>query len=568
MGTFRSTMMAALAATCLSPVLAPTLASAQNRAAAEPEGQPAPPPATALPPTLPDRSADLDRIFAAFARPDGPGCAVSAVQDGQTLAERAYGAADLEHDIANSPATVFEAGSVSKQVTAAAILLLARDGRLKLTDDIRKYLPDLPAYGTPVTIEQLLNHTAGLRDWGELAALQGWPRSTRAYGQADILDLIQRQKSLNFRPGAEYNYTNSGYNLLTQIVQAVSGQSLAAFSAARIFQPLSMAQTQWRDDFRRIVKGRAIAYQRRPASAGGGYEQQMPFEDGYGNGGLLTTVGDLQRWSQALASDALAPGLTSDLQRQGVLSDGTVIPYARGVIVTTWSGVPEVSHSGATAAYRAWLGRYPDQKLSVAVLCNASDAPALPLGRAVAGLFLPPPPPPAPVQPLADVAGRAGLFVNQRTGRPLLLTVDGDSLKVAGGERVWPLTANSVAYGADTMVFEGRDAFVLKTFDGNRHRHVRTPLWFPAPEALPAFVGRYYSDEINATYRVALEGGRLTLKLEARPQPAVAMGPVYQDSFNLAGNLARFKRDSAGRVTSLHLGSSRVRDLKFRRIGD
>ncbi|MBI1407844.1 MAG: serine hydrolase [Caulobacter sp.] len=546
MGTSRRLLLSIAAALLATPALAQS-----------------PAPAPAAPAGSVDRGAEVDRIFAGFTGPNTPGCAVSAVGAGETLVERAYGVADLEHSAPITAATPFEAGSVSKQFTAAAILLLVQDGKLRLTDDIRKYLPELPDYGRPITIDQLLNHTSGLRDWGELAWWQGWPRTTRAYTQADILDLIVRQRGLNYLPGAEYSYTNSGYNLLTEIVRRVSGQSLADFTAARIFKPLGMSRTGWRVDFRAIVPGRAIAYERTP----GGYRQQMPFEDGYGNGGLITTVGDLQIWAEAMQSQKLGAFLSTQIQRRASLSDGTRLTYARGLMVQTWAGVDEISHAGATAGYRAWLAWYPKQKLSVAVLCNADDAAALPMGRAVAALFLPPPAAEPPPAPLSDLASRAGLYVNESSGRPMLLVADGAGLRVAGGARLAGLTADTAASGPDRLVFQGRDAFMDETLEGNRYLFRRTPLWMPGHAALTSFLGRYYSEEIGVTWRVERDAAGLLLRLEDRPQTTIRMSPIYQDAFNLNGFLARFRRDAQGRIVAMSLGSNRVRDLRLRKIG-
>ncbi len=514
-------------------------------------------------PAVDPRAGQAAEVFAAYRSMSAPGCAVSAWQDGKPVFEGGFGSADLEHDVPITTATVFEAGSVSKQFTAAAILLLVQDGKLRLGEDVRRWLPELPDYGRPITIEHLLTHTSGLRDWGELAAFQGWPRGSRAFTQDDVVDLIVRQRSLNYAPGAEYLYTNSGYNLLTEIVRRASGQSLADFTRARIFVPLGMKSTGWRDDYRRIVKNRAIAYGR----AAGGFEQAMPFEDGYGNGGLLTTVGDLQIWNQALADRRLGGYLSAELPRRAVLSSGVRITYGRGLVVHEWLGREEMSHTGSTGGYRAWLGRYPAANLSVAVLCNRGDAQPLWLGRSVANLYLPPPRSDEQTTTLADAQGRAGLYVNDRTGRPMLLVATDGGLKVAGGETLWPLSGDSARHGADELTFQGRNAFVQQTFEGDRYMWRRTPAWFPATTELDAFVGVYRSEEIGVSYRVLKEGGQLVLRLESRPRQQIRMSPIYRDAFNLSGNLARFRRDSAGRVITLSLGSGRVRDLRFTRVG-
>ena len=242
---------------------------------------------------MPVADSQVDAIFSTWTT-STPGCAVGVSEDGRIVLEKAYGMADLEHDVPNRPDTIFEAGSVSKQFTAAAVLLLARDGKLSLDDKVRKYIPEMPDVAADVTIRQMLNHTAGLRDWGGLAAIEGWPRTSRVHTHAHVLDFVSRQRMLNFEPGTRWSYSNTGYNLAAVLVSRVSGMSFADFTKARIFQPLSMNNTSWRDDHTRIVKRRAIAYSEQKAV----FSTLMPFENVHGNGGLLTTVGDLLLWQR------------------------------------------------------------------------------------------------------------------------------------------------------------------------------------------------------------------------------------------------------------------------------
>lgn len=243
-------------------------------------------------PQTPDLA--IDKIFAQFT-PSTPGCAIGVERAGHPAIIRAYGSADLEHGVPNTVDTIFEAGSVSKQFTAATVLLLVQDGKLSLGDNVRKFIPELPDYGQPITIGELLGHTSGLRDWRSIEVFAGWPPGDRLYGLADALRVATRQATLNYPPGTAWSYTNTGYDLLAIIVQRVSGKSLADLSRERLFVPLGMAHSSWRDDFRRIVSGRAIAYD----PVAGGYHEDMPFENGYGPGGLLTTVGDLLIWNRA-----------------------------------------------------------------------------------------------------------------------------------------------------------------------------------------------------------------------------------------------------------------------------
>ncbi|MGH9754198.1 MAG: serine hydrolase domain-containing protein [Blastocatellia bacterium] len=220
-----------------------------------------------------DKASEIDKIFS-MAKPNAPGCAVAVSRHGKVVVNRAFGLAHLEHPAPNTPATIFDAGSVNKQFTAAAALMLAEEGRLSLQDDIRRYLPEMPDYGTPITIEHLLTHTSGVRDWLFLSMIAGYHpfESPRTYKAADVLDVTVRQRGLNHAPGAEFSYTNTGYNLLALIVERVSGRSLPDFTGERIFRPLGMISTQWRDDTRKVIPGLATSYERE----GAGWAQGKP----------------------------------------------------------------------------------------------------------------------------------------------------------------------------------------------------------------------------------------------------------------------------------------------------
>jgi CubicO group peptidase (beta-lactamase class C family) len=328
--------------------------------------------------------ASVDKVFARWTQ-QTPGCAVSVASRGTPVLQKAFGMADLEHDIPNRPDTIFEAGSVSKQFTAAAVLLLARDGKLSIDDPVRQYVPELPDYGAPLLIRHILQHTSGLRDWGEVAGIAGWPRTSRVHTHAHVLDILSRQKALNFPTGTQYSYSNSGYNLAVIIVSRVSGKSFADFTKERIFEPLGMTRTSWRDDFTRIVKDRAIAY----SPAGDGFRMNMPFENVHGNGGLLTTVGDLLKWNENFVTPKVGDAAFVKLQQEpGRFNDGKPHEYAMGLFVKPYKGIPEVGHSGSTAGYTAYLTRFPQQQLSVAVLCNVSSGAATQYAYSVADMYL------------------------------------------------------------------------------------------------------------------------------------------------------------------------------------
>ena len=331
-----------------------------------------------------DIDREIDRVFERWTS-STPGCAVAVSVDGRPTLAKAYGMADLEHDVPNTPETIFEAGSVSKQFTAAAVLLLVRDGKLSLDDPARKYLPELPDYGSPLTIRHMLNHTSGLRDWGSVAGIAGWPRTSRVYTHAHVLDIVARQRSLNFTPGTRWSYSNTGYNLAAIIVSRVSGMPFADFTRQRIFEPLGMTRTSWRDDYGRVVKNRAMSY----TADGNGYRTVMPFENVHGNGGLLTTVGDLLKWNQNFVAHTVGDqAFVAEQERAGRFNDGRTHGYALGLQVGTYKGLREISHGGATAGYRAYLSHYPEAKTAVALLCNAASVVPETYASAVADVVL------------------------------------------------------------------------------------------------------------------------------------------------------------------------------------
>ncbi len=340
-----------------------------------------------VPPAAAQPAASEKAVDAIFSRwkTTTPGCAVGVAVGGKPVLMKAYGMADLEHNVPNTPDTIFESGSVAKQFTAMAIMLLVQDGRLSLDDQVRTHVPELPDYGVPLTIRHMLTHTSGLRDWGSIASIAGAPRTTREYTHAHVLDIVSRQKSLNFPPGTQWSYSNTGFNLAAIIVDRVSGMSFADFSKRRIFEPLGMTSTHWRDDHRRIVRNRAIAY----STAAVGYEIEMPFENVHGNGGLLTTVGDLLKWNENFVKPVVGDAaLLSQMATAGKYSDGRDLDYGLGLYVRPLDGVKNVYHSGSTAGYRAHLNRFPESHTSVAVLCNASDGEATRAANDVSRAYL------------------------------------------------------------------------------------------------------------------------------------------------------------------------------------
>lgn len=536
-------------------------------------------PASAQRAPLPPDSvaARVDRAFARWNTPESPGCAVGVARNGRTVLERGYGSANLEHGVPITPATVFEAGSVTKQFVAAAVVLLAQQGKLSLDDPIRKHLPELPALGDSVTLRHILNHASGLRDQHVLFTLAGRAPGSTVHTVDEVVELASRQRDLNFRPGEEYLYSNTGWTLLGVVVKRTSGQSLAEFTRDHLFRPLGMTHTQWRDDHTRVVRGRAYAY---AGTRERGFRNDMPFTNVHGSGGLLTTVGDLLLWNENFTHGRVGgPALLRQLQTRGVLNSGDTIAYALGLIVGEYRGVPEVSHGGATGGYRTFLARYPQQGLSVALLCNLASITTSPLAHQVADVFLDgqveaPPPARAVTLSPEQLASRVGLYRDPRTDAVLRVFHREGKLMLGFGDtgtELVPLAPNRfrVGSGSTELVWEasraGEPARVRQVVGGERpvvYTAISTVQ--PSPAHLAEYAGTYRSEELDATYTVSIEEGKLTLR--RRPAAPVTLQPTYRDAFRAEdlGQL-RFTRDAAGRVDGFNVNAGRVRHLRFTR---
>jgi CubicO group peptidase (beta-lactamase class C family) len=491
--------------------------------------------------------------------------------------------ANLETGTPITPETIFESGSVAKQFTAAATLLLAADGKLNLDDPVRKYVPELPEYPRPVAVRHLLSHTSGLREWSNLVALNGWPRGSRAHTQADLLHFVFAQRSLNYPVGDFYSYTNSGFALLQTIVERVSGMPFAQFTAERLFKPLGMTKTSWRDDFTRLVPGRAQAYARR----GDEWRLEMPFEHVVGPGGMLTTVGDWLRWNDALDRKTLGERIVDSLEKSATLTSGRRIPYAMGLVNTSYRGVREISHSGSTGGYSTYLARYPEHHLSVAILCNAAGANATGFARQLAEAVLPDLAPPSrPDTVPADPAVTAkfnGVYRSLRTHDALFIGVASPAGRGGrgapnaaggrgGGQVVRVLRDGGYLLGNSRALFDltarGEPrALRLLQADGDSvaYAYAAARPWTPSERELAAFEGRYRSDEVEATYVARVEQGRLVLTTRGTLRQELT--PIYPDAFAAGGmGTVWFTRESAGRVSAMHVGSSRLWDLVFERL--
>lgn len=528
--------------------------------------------------------ARVDDIFSAWSLPDTPGAAVAVIKDGSIIYRQGYGMADLENAVPITPGTVFHAASVSKPFTAFAVLLLAEQGRLSLNDDIRTHLPDMPDFGRPITIRHLLHHTSGLRDQLELLAMAGY-RLDDVISQEHILNMIRHQKALNFVPGSEYMYCNTGYTLLAEIVAGVTGQSFREWTRENIFAPLGMESTQFNDDCERIVAHRADSYS--PAETGG-YEKQVLSYSNFGATGLLTTVEDVAQWVLNLEGGKTGGKKTVErMLEQGMLNDGRKIDYACGLDVGEYRGLKIIEHDGYDAGFRSVFSWFPEQRFGVVMLSNNAAVEPAKTAHRIADIYLSreftgdAPPPSPPERKKVDVDP---VFLDRFAGRYLLeneriifLTRDGSRLLFQGSG---PDKIELLAQSDTRFVLAGTDIELsfqlnnvgmvqgLTLHQGDRDlgggRIEVTPL---SMEQSLSYAGSYMSGELGAVYFVGFEGGRIVLR--HRRMGDIGLTHLTDDVFR--GDVwwlrsLRFIKDEENRVVGFSLTGERVRNLRFDKV--
>lgn len=439
-------------------------------------------------------AAAIDSIFAPWNRAGSPGCALGVLKNGEFVYQNGYGEANLDYGLKNGPEMVYYVGSVSKQFTAAAVALLAEEGRISLDDEARKYIPELPDYGRPLTIRQMIHHTSGLRDIYTLMDLAGL-RQEDVMTDAEMIALIGRQKELNFPPGTDYLYSNSGYFLLGQIVKRVTGTSLREYADAKIFRPLGMTHTHFHDQPWTVLPRRAVSY---AGSAAAGFRMNYLWNfDKVGAGGLYTTLGDLAKWDANFYQPKIGgPDFLKTIQTRGVLENGRTLTYAFGLEIDSLHGYPVVRHGGALMGFRADLLRFPTLHTSVITLCNLGNITPGPLANRVAALYLGVRPqatsnaaaaraaavaaaaaetPAAP----ADPAAYRGRFWSDELDAAWNVAFDADGLtlsrRLTGTQRLRPASRDRFTAGSLVLAFE-RDAqgrLAAFTVEAGRVRHIR-----------------------------------------------------------------------------------------------
>jgi CubicO group peptidase (beta-lactamase class C family) len=514
-------------------------------------------------------SKKVDQLFAPYDTLKTPGCALGVIRNGEFIYKRAYGAADLELGVPLTTQSVFVMGSISKQFTAASVVLAAEKGYLSLDDDVRKYIPELPDYGYAITLRQMLHHTSGLRELENLLDFSGRNQED-IHPFAELIDLITRQKALNFQPGEEYLYSGTNYVLLAEVVHRATRKPLSRFAEENIFKPLGMNQTRFYDDHSVVVPGRVAAYD--PADGGAFSVNWSTNYERVGDGGLMSSVEDLLLWDRNFYANKLGKGmLLQEMLTRGVLNNGDKIGYALGLGISSYRALPVVDHQGANFAYHTELLRFPEQRFSVICLCNLGSINPELLATQVADIYLEGSfrdQPAAAQSSDAERQAMAGLYRNPEDHSVAEVTVVAGGLQVRN-TRMKQVGPNHYAslLGRYEARFEPKSDGGMKMAYGHSYT---TPQIFDrfqpikaSAEDLAQYTGDYVSDELQATYHFRVKEQTLTLTINWTELPPF-FNPSLRDEFHAPDDTAIvFRRDATGRVIGCDVYTERVRKMSL-----
>jgi CubicO group peptidase (beta-lactamase class C family) len=527
-----------------------------------------------------EKTDKVDKVFAEWDKTTTPGAALAVIRDGQIIYERGYGMAKLEDGIVMTPQKIFDIGSTSKQFTAACLAILIRQGKVSLEDDIRKYFPEMRQYQKPLQVKHLVYHTSGIRDYNGLLALSGFRTESDCPTVEEAREVIFRQKALNYAPGEEFSYTNSGYFLMGQIVEKVSGKSLNAFAQENIFQPLGMTHTLFQDDHTQIIPNRATGYDPGP----NGYVINMSNWDETGDGNVYTSVEDLYLWDQAFYNNKLGKELMDYLHTTGDLNSGKKLDYAFGLFIGEHKGLKTVSHGGAWAGFRAGFVRFPEQKFSVICLTNLGTQNPDDLCYKVADIYLAdlikekPTEEKKKAEPVTltkqELEPRVGNYQDRRFGIWISLLMKEDKLKLAAMGMELELqptsktTFEALNAPADIAIEflpadKGRPMEVtLKVAGVERYTMVKAAPLVPLTAAqLNEYAGEYVSEELlNAKYRIVVEKDSLVVKF--RSFPPTPFNAMAKDKFAQGGFGIEFVRKGKA-VTGFTFNMGRAAGIEF-----
>jgi CubicO group peptidase (beta-lactamase class C family) len=518
----------------------------------------------------------LDGIFSNYNNKSGPGVAAAIVQNGKTIFKKGYGMANLEYDIPITSASIFDIASVSKQFAGLAISILVQEGKISLSDDIHKYVPEVPDFGHTITISHLVHHTSGLRDWPEGLNVAGW-RWNEDFSFNDIMRMIKHQKDLDFVPGSKYSYSNTGYNLLAVTVERVTGKSFREWTDENIFTPLQMPNSHFLDEESKLVKNMAYSYHKEKDS----YHKNMTGLTALGSSSLFTNVDDLCKWvlhfeTRVTAKDPVYLRMLETVP----LNNGDKNSYAFGLGLGEMSGLRTVSHTGGWAGYRTVILNFPDEKLSIILLGNDASfnsyGTAGEVAKAVLGSKLK-----STNNTIADkIKDQPTVPLNPEIARKqegtyrlgdnwfVTLTLENGVLMTqANGEPKFPTTPKSdstiwiVAYNASATFVKSKDG-VINTL---KYRGFTAPRIVPLKidqSLLGHYAGTYYSEEFETIYKIDYSNNKLMLHHMRLGDFELSPDIVLAGAFTCGMGRMEFLTEN-GKVTGFKLSRGRVKNLKF-----
>ena len=533
------------------------------------------------------KSVEIDRIFSDWNNPNTPGCALGIIKDGKLVYARGYGIANLEYEIPITENSVFRIASNSKQFTAACIVLLVEQAKISLDDKLSYYYPEFPDYATKITIRHLLNHTSGIRDYLALAQLKGLDHNDY-YEDFDVMEWLINQNDLNFIPGDEYLYSNSGYWLLGQIVNKVSGTDMAEFAKSELFDPLGMGNTHFHNDHTKIVENRASGYE---PDKNGGYQISMTNLNMIGDGGIFTTINDMKKWDDAYYDySILSEEFWSMMTQKGILNNGDTLSYASGLRIETYKGQKTIVHGGGFVGFRSSFVRFPEQKFSVVIFSNRRDANLSKMSMEVAEIFL--------IDKLIhrqfdsdndEVIKKSDTIEfskEQITGHYELdstsyevivkIGINNDSLFVTqqwddSSYYISKVTGNTYQTQTDnsniTFIFSNlKDGLAQKfkgTHDGINYYYNRRKHFEHSIIDLDEYSGNYYSKELDITYQLFVKDEKIAILIGNNTPVVLSVYDTDQMLYKL--NKLRFDR-IRGKISGFELDAGRLKNLKFSKI--
>ncbi len=515
----------------------------------------------------------VDALFSTWDKPDSPGCVLAVIKDGEFIHKRGYGMADLERGTRITPDTVFDLGSTGKQFTATVIAILAAQEQLSLDDPIRKHLPEMPSYADEITVRHLIHHTSGLRDYLTLMDIKGLA-GANVYPEEFLYDLIASQKRLNYPPGKEIQYTNSGYFLLGFIARRIAGKHITELIAEYILEPLGMNHTTFNNDYRRIVRNRAMSYD--AGELEGAFMNNLALCGGFGDGAILSNVEDLLLWDRNFYRNKLnnaQPDLIEQLHVTGKLNNGKSTTYAFGLVVDQYRGLKCVSHGGSWAGYRTEMMRFPVERLTVICISNLSTIDPTTLCYEVADILLEE----KMGSSLASKTVVSSEKLEQYTGiyqgknLTLEIVVNDGALQLLVGAREYQLQQSGrkrfrFTDSPDALTFSGRNneyvRFTEYGIQSEKYRRIRGSLVEQAH--LSIYEGDYYCRELEAKYTIARveDGLQIIRNRYDAPFPLTAF---TEDTLVSKFGELRF-RFQDGIIKGFSLHADRVANLKFQKV--